>query len=477
MSGTGPGYATPLEAMKGPREEILYVVCVQPKSAVGKHDLLATIDVDPKSPTFCKIIHRTYTRHPNDELHHTGWNVCSSCHHVKGCQHHSLKRDKLIMPSLTSKRIYVVDTGKNPRAPEICETIEPSELSALDLSYPHTTHCLPSGEIMISTMGDNQENGKGEFVLIDAKTFKVKGTWTNGKTAKFGYDYWYQPFHDVLIASEWTSPKVFKRGFSFDDVATDDIYGKSINVYSWKTRELKQVIDLGREGFAPLETRFLHNPRESQGYVGCAVTANVFRFYKKDDGTWDTHMVISVPPKKVSGWFGESMPGLMTDIIISLDDKYLYFSNWLHGDVRQYDITDRKNPKLTGQIFLGGSILSDSKVTVVEDPELKTQPDPVFIKGKRLYGSPQMLQLSLDGTRLYVSSSLFSQWDRQFYPDMVEKGGFLVKVDVDVKNGGMTLDKNFLVEFNGEPDGPLLPHEMRYPGGDVTSDIWLVDDC
>ena len=36
------------------------------------------------------------------------------------------------------------------------------------------------------------------------------------------------------------------------------------------------------------------------------------------------------------------MPGVMTDIIISMDDKYLYFSNWVHGDIRQYDITDRR---------------------------------------------------------------------------------------------------------------------------------------
>lgn len=35
-----------------------------------------------------------------------------------------------------------------------------------------------------------------------------------------------------------------------------------------------------------------------------------------------------------------------------MDDKYLYFSNWLQGDVRQYDITDTKNPKLVGQVSI-----------------------------------------------------------------------------------------------------------------------------
>jgi len=43
---------------------------------------------------------------------------------------------------------------------------------------------------------------------------------------------------------------------------------------------------------------------------------------------------------------------LITDIVMSLDDRYLYVSNWLHGDVRQYDITDTANPKLVGQVIL-----------------------------------------------------------------------------------------------------------------------------
>lgn len=111
---------------------------------------------------------------------------------------------------------------------------------------------------------------------------------------------------------------------------------------------------------------------------------------------------------------------MITDILISLDDKYLYLSNWLHGDVRQYDISDMDNPKLTGQIFLGGSILSDSKVRVIGDEELSSQPDPVHVKGRKLDGSPQMLQLSLDGTRLYVTTSILKAWDQQFYPEHVK---------------------------------------------------------
>lgn len=62
--------------------------------------------------------------------------------------------------------------------------------------------------------------------------------------------------------------------------------------------------------------------------------------------------------------------GMVTDIVISMDDRFLYLSNWLHGDVRQYDITNPSHPKLTGQVFLGGKIVKGSPVEVIEDQEL-----------------------------------------------------------------------------------------------------------
>ena len=105
--------------------------------------------------------------------------------------------------------------------------------------------------------------------------------------------------------------------------------------------------------------RFLHDPKATEGFVGSALFANMFRFFRKENGEWDAEKVIDVPAKEVNqiieqikykstcltqveGWILPEMPGVMTDIIISMDDKYLYFSNWLHGDIRQYDITDTR---------------------------------------------------------------------------------------------------------------------------------------
>lgn len=228
-------------------------------------------------------------------------------------------------------------------------------------------------------------------------------------------------------------------------------------------------------GVTPLEIRFTHDPKRCEGFVGACLYSNIFRFYKEhpSDVKFKVEKVIDVPAKKVEGWAGSEVNGTTTDILLSLDDRFLYFSNWLQGDVRQYDVSNPAKPKLTGQIFLGGVVLNDSGVKVIEDKELTEQPTPVIIKGRKLEGGPQMLQLSLDGKRLYVSSSLYSPWDKQFYPEMVKKGGTIIQLDVNIEKGGLTLNERFLVDFANEPNGPTLPHEMRYPGGDCTSDIWL----
>ncbi|XP_055596087.1 methanethiol oxidase-like [Uranotaenia lowii] len=475
----GPGYATPLDAVRdGPREKLLYVVTVQPDLDEPHGDYLSTVDVDPESSTYCQVIHRTFTNSKGNELHHSGWNTCSSCHFV-GDESKAPKRDRLILPCLTSDRIFVVDVATNPRAPTVHKVIEPDVLKNANVTAPHTSHCLPNGNIMISIMGDADGKAKGDFVEFD-KNFNFVGTWTKGdKVAMCGYDFWYQPFFNVMVASEWGAPRLFRRGYHPSDIEDPTQYGRRLNFYKWNERELFQTIDLGEEGMTPLEIRFLHNPKENQGYVGCTLYSNVYRFYKDENSDkYLTEKVIDCPAKKVSvdGKEPEFVNGMMTDILISLDDRFLYFSNWMHGDIRQYDITDRRNPKLTGQVWLGGSILSDSKTKVLEDKELTKQPDPTLIEGRRLLGGPQMLQLSLDGKRLYVSSSLFSPWDKQFYPDMVKAGGTIALIDIDTVNGGMKINESFLVDFGNEPYGPSLPHEMRYPGGDCTSDIWIVNE-
>src|SRR5262245_14114403 len=69
-------FATPADAQKSPRETLAYVVATYAGTSVRQPDYLATIDVDPKSKTYSKVIHRLSMPQVGDELHHFGWNAC-----------------------------------------------------------------------------------------------------------------------------------------------------------------------------------------------------------------------------------------------------------------------------------------------------------------------------------------------------------------------------------------------------------------
>lgn len=109
-------------------------------------------------------------------------------------------------------------------------------------------------------------------------------------------------YTEITCSTTYCNLIMFKSRFA-------EIYGRSLNVYSWSERKLKQTINLGEDGIAPLEIRFLHNPRAAEGFVGCAVTSNIYRFYKTTDNLWQAEKVIQVAPKKVEGWLAPIMSG------------------------------------------------------------------------------------------------------------------------------------------------------------------------
>src|SRR5262249_28885269 len=131
-----------------------------------------------------------------------------------------------------------------------------------------------------------------------------------------------------------------------------------------------------------------------------------------------------------------AVPPLITDINLSLDDRFLYVSCWGTGDFRQYDVSDPFNPKLTATVRLGGM--------VSHAPHRKGGP---------LSGRPQVVQGAPDGRRIHFSNSLSAAWDAQFYPEGIR--GWMVRLDAPPE-GGLTLDPEFFVEFEGE-----RPHQIR----------------
>ncbi|NXH45753.1 SBP1 oxidase, partial [Dicaeum eximium] len=405
-----------------------------------------------------QVIHRLPVPNLKDELHCAGWGPACGCFESGS----AAKRTKLVLPSLISSRIYVVDVGSQCRQPRICKTIEPVEVFwTCDKAHLATTHALPSGDVLIANMGDAAGRGKGGFVVLDGETFELKGNWENEcDTPPTGHDFTYKAQQNVLISSAGVVPRVAGRGFNPDELKK----GGDTRVAPLST---------GLAGPGAPESRISRcSPQIPHSRCSPQIPHSpVFSPNPACPGrdNWAVEEVIRIPAKDVSGWIMPKMPAFISDLVISPDDRFLFVSNWLHGDIRQYELARNCKPRLVGQVFVGGSILRGGPVTVCRDEELKCQPEPLVVKCKRVYGGPATLQLSLDGKRLYVTNSFYSTWDRQFYPSLVKEGSVMLQLDVDTDKGGLTVNKNFLVDFGKEPHGPCLAHDIRFPGGDSKS--------
>jgi selenium-binding protein 1 len=429
-------YRSPQEAMRAPAEEFLYLACLHEGTGVDAPDFLAVVETDEG-----RIVHEMPLPNVGDELHHFGWNRCSSA-----C--HGPDRSHLIVPGFRSSRFHIVNVADDPRRPRIEKVIEADEVvEKTGYTRPHTVHCMPGDNIVVSMLGDAEGNGAGGFAVLDARTFELNGRWENGgEVPRLNYDFWYQPRKNVLVSTEFGEPNAYEQGFDLADVEKGR-YGRRIHFWNLEKRELEQTVDLGEKGLVPLEVRWLHDPDAEEGYVAAALSSVVWHFQR--NGAWAADAVVEVESVPLEGW-PFPVPGLITDQLVSMDDRFLYIANWLHGDVRQYDISDPHNPKLTGQLFVGGVIGKPSDA------------------GRELNGGPNMIQLSYDGCRLYVSNSLYSTWDNQFYPEL---RSWLLRINCD-PDGGMEIDRDFFVDFHDRPDGPARAHEMRLQGGDCTTEIF-----
>ena len=95
-------YASPREALQAPPEEFLYLACLHEGTGVDAPDFLAVVDAEEG-----RIVNELPMPNVGDELHHFGWNRCSSA-----C--HGPDRSHLIVPGFRSSRIHIVNVAVRP---------------------------------------------------------------------------------------------------------------------------------------------------------------------------------------------------------------------------------------------------------------------------------------------------------------------------------------------------------------------------
>jgi selenium-binding protein 1 len=269
-------------------------------------------------------------------------------------------------------------------------------------------------------------------------------------------DFWWNLPRDYMVSSEWALPPQFENGVVPEDLLSNK-YGHRIHFWDLRARRNVQTIDLGANHQMALEVRPAHDPVREYGFLGVVVdTTNLegsIWTWWREGGKFHIEKTATIPaepadkdllPPLLQG-FG-AVPPLVTDIDLSMDDRFLYVSCWGTGEMRQYDVTEPRKPKLAGSVHIGGIA--------------RRTPHP---NGKAYAGGPQMVEISRDGKRVYWTNSLYSTWDKQFYPAGMPGAEVMANVSA---GGGLTLDKNYWVDF---PDG-YRPHQIRLEGGDCSTD-------
>ena len=210
-----------------------------------------------------------------DELHHFGWNACSSalCPYAP---HPHVERRYLVVPGIRSSRVHIVDTKPDPRKPQIVKVIEPEEVFArTNYSRPHTIHCGPEA-IYVSALGDPKGEGPGGIFMLDCETFEVLGQWEVERGDQFlHYDFWWHLGFDTLLSSEWGTPNMIENGVQ-PDLLLGGKYGHQMHVWDLRRRRHLQTLDLGNEQQMVLEMRPAHDPRKAYGFVGVGGFAEGF---------------------------------------------------------------------------------------------------------------------------------------------------------------------------------------------------------
>jgi selenium-binding protein 1 len=453
-------YPSPRDAANGPPESLAYVAAFD--RAADRPDAIAVLDTDPGSTSYGSVVGWTDLPYKGDELHHFGWNACSSalCPYAP---HPHVERRYLIVPGLRSSRIYVIDVKDDPVKPSILKILEPDELAKrAGYSRPHTVHCGPEGLYVSALGGANGNDGPGGIALLDHNSFEVLGQWEVDRGPQYlAYDAWWHIAHDVVVTSEWGTPSMIENGVDAD-LLLGRKYGHALHFWDLRKRRHLQRVDLGDEHQMVLELRPAHDPRKTYGFAGVVVSvedlsASIWLWNREDSGEFSVRKVITIPAEPadaadlppVIAPFG-AVPPLVTDIDLSVDDRYLYVSCWGTGELKRYDVSDPVNPAEAGSVRIGGIV---NRTPHPAAPDLP------------LAGGPQMVEVSRDGKRVYVTNSLYGAWDDQFYPDGV--GAWMAKLSSEEE---FTFDERFFP--HGDDFRGLRPHQTRLQGGDASSDSY-----
>ncbi len=389
------------------QEDFVYIWTLGVEGIGDEQDKLVTVDVNPKSPKYGKVVESLSVGGRN-EAHHSDFTD---------------DRQYLWAGGLDTSKIFIFDVHGDPGKPKLTKTLTDFVAKSGGVVGPHSFYALP-GRMLITGLSNNKDHGgrtamveytnAGDYVATHwmPTDENLGGAIKTGKYADgYGYDVRALPRRNVLVSTSFTGWNNYMMDFGkmLSDAEAMKHFGNTVVVWDLHTRQPRKVFDVPG---APLEVRCAWDEAHNYCFTTTALTSKIWLIYEDGKGEWQAQEVADIgEPAKVP---------LPVDISISSDDKLLWVDTFMDGKARAFDITDPKKPKQVYEKAIGAQI--------------------------------NMASSSWDGKRLYFTSSLLANWDK--------KGKDNEQFFKGYSWDGKELKERFAVDFAKEKLG--RPHQMRF---------------
>ena len=364
MLGLGSPHALADETCNSPymsnlikgQEDYLYVWTLGVKGMGDGSDKLVTLDANPKSPTYGKVLAQLSVG-GRGEAHHAGFTD---------------DRRFLWAGGLDDSKIYIFDIHTNPAKPRLVNTIGDFAKRS-GLVGPHTFYAMP-GRMLIGALSNAKDNGgtTGMALYNNKGDFLRKYDMPSAKGGDgYGYDLAINPSRNAMLSSSFTGKQNYMTplGTLIKDQGAMKQFGNTMVVWNLKTMQPEQVLNVPG---APLEIRWSLHEGDDWAITATALTSKLWLVKKDAKGQWLAKDVAAIgDPAKTP---------LPVDISMRADGKGLWVNTFMDGTTRYFDISNPEAPRQTYAKKTGSQV--------------------------------NMISQSWDGKRVYVSSSLLANWDK-----------------------------------------------------------------
>jgi methanethiol oxidase len=387
------------------QEEYLYVWTLGVEGLGDGSDKLVTVDVNPASSDYGKVIH-SYSVGGRYEAHHGGFTD---------------DRKQFWAAALDTSKIFIFDVRSQPAQPQYLKTITDLPMKSGGATGPHGAYALPERMLIPCLSSSKDPGGRTALVEYSNEGEYLATHWMPARDDSpgvagaefadgYGYDARVLPRKNVMLSSSFTGAANYLRPFGelIHDAAAMKNFGQTMVLWDFHTRKPKKVFHVPG---APLEVRWAWGPNHNYAFTATALTSKLWLVYEDANEEWQATEIAHI---------GGEQGVFPVDISLSADDRTLFVGCFGDGKCRVFDVSDPHQPRQIDEQTIGRQV--------------------------------NMVSQSWDGKRVYFTSSLLANWDKQGE----DNEQFLRAYDWN----GRELKPAFAVDFAREKLG--RPHAMNF---------------